>query len=180
MAKNIMYGNMNSEIKMIKKWFLSVCILFIGLVSCDPRNTYYDSLVIVNGTGEPLYVVDIFGNQRHDMVLLPDDSCSLYSVAFDDFTYDSPFLKFISQVWDFVKLYGLKFIGCIKQNGGGKVSVYSLDDNSQPDRLLIEWDVNDVIVGHHLFREESLKLKSESSMSFEWLFTILPEDLEQP
>jgi len=163
MAKNIMYGKMNSEIKMIKKCFLSVCVLFIGLVSCDPRNTYYDSLVIVNGTGEPLYVVDIFGNQRHDMVLLPDDSCSLYSVAFDDFTYDSPFLKFID---------------CIKQNGGGKVSVYSLDDNSQPDRLLIEWDVNDVIVGHHLFREESLKLKSESSMSFEWIFTILPEDLE--
>ena len=69
-GKNIMYGNMNSEIKMIKKWFLSVCVLFIGLVSCDPRNTYYDSLVIVNGTGEPLYVVDIFGN-KHCGFLFP-------------------------------------------------------------------------------------------------------------
>ena len=164
MEKNTTTGRMNSNKRKKNKRLLYILLLIIGAVSCDPRNTYVDSLSVVNGTEESIYIFDMFGDQKKSTVLHPDESYELFTVAFDDFTDNSPFEKFIN---------------CIKRNGGGVVQLFSLDETSQPENMIVEWMVHDEIIGRHLFNQESLEVKnSNSAMSFDWTFTILPEDLE--
>ena len=56
MEKNTTTGRMNSNKRKKNKRLLYILLLIIGAVSCDPRNTYVDSLSVVNGTEESVYI----------------------------------------------------------------------------------------------------------------------------
>lgn len=171
MAKNTLSGYTNlKKIKMRinnSKTLLFICALIVGLTSCDPRDFSTCSLVVINNSGESLYITHFFDNKETSYYIQQNEKHNIYGVRFPNieaYSGLSPYEKFLCY---------------LKSERGGRVELFSVNEDKQPAECLRVWTVSDNIEGHHFFNEESLALThSGLDETYEWTFTILPEDLE--
>lgn len=167
-------------------FYLWPLLLPLMSMSCEREEMEHHTLTVINNSGINIHILDTFDQQDGrpigNYMFLPNGSSFNileYSVICKDKSL-SPFQRLLVSV--------------IEEKGHCYIELYSSDldtdqwtevlalDELCEDNLLNVWGTDDIVYDRHFFNESSwvLVVSKSGPHTFEWTFTILPEDLEQP